>query len=460
MVLAPQAETLVTLHPRRRRISIHMQAPAQELIRQSFTAFGIGTLFDVSVSNEMIRIDLDDASFSDLRRGLEMLTRTFLVPVAEDRAIVYKDTIENRQHFDPLGYETLNASSLQPDQVVEIQNIAKGLLGIRNVNVETSEKKITLRGSEDRLLLFNETFDEIFRPRGEVVIDVEVYQLARSKTRNIGLQLPQEASVFNVSAEVRKLISDNQSVVNQAISAGLVTSDDTLGIAVLLIEGGYASSSPLGQGFAVFGGGISWSGLSFGTTTLHLALNSSDSRLVDKVQMRVKDGEKGILRNGSRYPIATSQYSSIVTSSQSSTSSSSTVPQVQYEDLGFTLAATPKVHADNVELHLDLTFRNLSGSSLNDMPILTNRQFIGDIAARSGETVALSSSLTVQESKALNGIPGLSELPGFQTASTGGDREKDTEEVLVLVTPHLLRPARSVAVGAQVLLPFRSDSDE
>jgi len=451
----PQAQGPVALHPNEQRTSVHMRAPAQEVIRQCFASFGIRAIFDNSVPNDTIRIDLEDMSFTELSRALAMLTKTFLVPMKADQAMIFKDSAENRQRFEPLGYETLEASSLQPAQTIEIQNIARSLLGIRDVVVKAGENTITLRGAQDRLLLFNEAFSEIFRARAEVLIDVRVYQMARSNTRNIGIQLPQQASVFNINAEASKLISDNQTVVDQAISSGLVTSGNTLGIVALLIAGGYASSSPLGQGFAVFGGGISWSALTFGTTTLNMALNSSESHLLGKIQMRMKDGEKATLRNGSRYPIATSQYSSIVTSS-----TSSTVPQVQYEDLGLTLAATPKVHADDIELHLDLLLRNLSGSSLNDMPILTNRQFIGDIAVRSGETAVLSSSLTTQESKALSGVPGLSELPGFQTASTGGDRAKDTDEVLVMVTPYLIRPSRSVSASAMVLLPFRSEGDE
>lgn len=450
-----QAQGPVTLHPNEQRTSVHMRAPAQEILRQCFASFGIRVIFDNSVPNKTIRIDLDDMSFVELSSALAMVTKTFVVPMRADQAMMFKDTAENRQRFETLGYETLEASSLQPAQAIEIQNIAASLLGIKDVVVKAGENTITLRGAQDRLLLFNEAFCEIFRARAEVLIDVQVYQMARSNTRNIGIQLPQQASVFNINAEASKLISDNQTVVDQAISSGLVASGDTLGIVALLIAGGYASSSPLGQGFAVFGGGISWSALSFGTTTLNMALNSSESHLLGKIQMRMKDGEKATLRNGSRYPIATSQYSSIVTSS-----TSSTVPQVQYEDLGLTLAATPKVHADDIELHLDLLLRNLSGSSLNDMPILTNRQFIGDIAVRSGETVVLSSSLTTQESKALSGVPGLSELPGFQTASTGGDRAKDTDEVLVMVTPYLIRPSRSMSASEQILLPYRSEGDE
>jgi hypothetical protein len=107
-----------------------------------------------------------------------------------------------------------------------------------------------------------------------------------------------------------------------------------------------------------------------------------------------------------------------------------------------------------IGLHLDLKIRTLSGSSLNDIPILNNRQFTGDVTVRQGETAMMTSSMTDQESKAIDGIPDLSELPGFQTVTSGGDHEKDADELLVLVTPHMIRRRRASLAGPIILLPF------
>lgn len=466
----------VALRPVDRIINTHLQGTKSDVIRQTLKAFGIRAMFADAMSDVTVRIDLEASGFGDVKRALQMLTQTFLVPIDPETVLVFDDTRQNREQFEPLSYETFALPSLSPEQIINIQNMAGNLLDIKEIALKSDGRSIELRGTEEQLQAFSEAVSGLFDYSNEILLDVQLYEVDRTITRNVGVQLPQQAGVFNINAEAAKLISDNQSVVDQAIASGLVSSGDTLGIVELLVAEGYASSSPLAEGFAVFGGGLTWSALSFGTTTLNLALNSSESHLVDKVQLRIKDRGTGTLRDGNRYPITTSQYSSVTSSatvgginianltasqlavlglSSSSTSSSSIIPQVQYEDLGLTLAATPTVQEGGyIGLHLDLKICTLSGSSLNDIPILNNRQFTGDVTVRQGETAMMTSSMTDQESKAIDGIPDLSELPGFQTATSGGDHEKDADELLVLVTPHTIRRRRASLAGPIILLPF------
>ncbi len=104
---------------------------------------------------------------------------------------------------------------------------------------------------------------------------------------------------------------------------------------------------------------------------------------------------EGTIRSGTRYPITTSSYSNIAASSvsipgitsaglssvlsglgvsASSLASVNPIPQVQYEDLGLTLKVTPRVErSDDVALKLDFKIQSLQGSSLNGLPVLTNR---------------------------------------------------------------------------------------
>ncbi len=94
------------------------------------------------------------------------------------------------------------------------------------------------------------------------------------------------------------------------------------------------------------------------------------------------------------------------------------IPQIQYEDLGLTLKATPTIQKSGaVSMHIDLKINALAGTALNNIPILNNRQFVSDITVDDGTTALLVSTLSKSESAAVSGIPGLGELPGFQTAT-------------------------------------------
>ena len=85
---------------------------------------------------------------------------------------------------------------------------------------------------------------------------------------------------------------------------------DDITIVAVLIATGVVTGTVFNQPFALFGGGITQSCFVLNQgATANLALNSSDTRVLDQVQLRV-DQEDATIRSGTRYPIVTSTYSS------------------------------------------------------------------------------------------------------------------------------------------------------
>ena len=136
-------------------------------------------------------------------------------------------------------------------------------------------------------------------------------QVAHTGTRNTGAQLPQSISAFNVAAEEQSLLSQNASLVQEIISSGLASSNDPLAILGILIASGQVSSPLLTSGFALFGGGLTESALVPGATKFNLNLNTSDSRELDQIELRMEDGQDETIKEGEKYPIQTSSYSNL-----------------------------------------------------------------------------------------------------------------------------------------------------
>ena len=88
--------------------------------------------------------------------------------------------------------------------------------------------------------------------------------------------------------------------------------------------------------------------------------------------------------------------------------------------------------------------------SLNNIPLLANRQYVSAVTVGDGETALLASSLTRSESAAISGLPGLGELPGFQVATADTTTEKDTSELVILITPHIVRHRSNEAAGPRI----------
>ena len=75
-----------------------------------------------------------------------------------------------------------------------------------------------------------------------------------------------------------------------------------------------------------------------------------------------------------------------------------------------------------------------------------------------GQTVLMSSNVSRSESKAVIGLPGLSELPGFQSL-TDKQSSRITGDLVLLVTPHVVHRAHAQAMGPYIPLHPRPETE-
>lgn len=457
---------VVSLSPAAGLHSFHLRTDQLQLIRQVFQAYGITALLDDSVRNVPVRFDVDDASFEEAARVLGLATNSFYVPLDEHRALVAHDSPQLREQYTRQELETLylpgltdlNDSGGSANELNDMSTIAKTVFNVQHVAVDAASSMLTLRAPPATLAAFNSTMRSLLDGRNQVLIDVRMIQVAHNSTRNTGAQPPQTITAFNVYAEEQSILSQNASLVQQIISSGLAGPGDTLAILGILLASGQVSSSIFSNGIALFGGGLTASGLSPAPATFNLNLNTSDSRTLDDVQLRLGDGAAGTIKEGEKYPIQTSSYSSLapslpnipgLTGAGTSSSLSSllgsvnsavpNIPMVQYQDLGLTLKATPKVmRDDNVALTLDLQLDSLGGTSLNGNPILNNQSFSGVVTVKEGEATVVAAELSQTQSRAISGTPGLSEIPGLNNA-TDKNVQANYATLLIVLTPHVVR---------------------
>jgi general secretion pathway protein D len=456
--------------------TFHTRGDTQSVMREVYTAFGIKSAFDPSVASQTVRFDLDNVDFDTATKILQTMTHTFATPLTEKSVLLAKDTQENRDRLVPQVEETFFLPALPPEQLTELSNIAKNIFDLKQVTVEPGAGTIVMRGNEDAMKLINATFAEMIDGGAEVMLDVHLYEIDRTHMVNIGANIPPSAGVFSVAAEATSLIASNQAIITQAIAAGLLTLsgsplnmlEQELGF---LVASGVVNVSQVSNLLGTFGSGLTLAGLFLGSSSsFNLLLNSTDVHMLDEVQLRVSDNQIGTFRSGTRYPITTSTYSSGVSSSLASAlsgvqingasaasllsqylgGSTATTPQIQYEDLGLTLKATPQVlKSGQVHVHFDLKIEALGGGTLNGIPVLNNRQLTSDVTVPEGQTALLASDLSGLEQHSIEGLPGLSEIPGFQ--GTDKTTEKDTGELLITITPRIVRKRSSIVASRRLV---------
>jgi Flp pilus assembly secretin CpaC len=127
-------------------------------------------------------------------------------------------------------------------------------------------------------------------------------------------------------------------------------------------------------------------------------------------------------------------------SSGNSSSSQTGYPSAEYEDLGLKVKATPRLHDNNeVTLQLQFDLKKLAGTSINGIPILSNRQIEQTIRLHENETSVLSGILQSSGIRSTSGWPWISTAPGVGLLTGEDTTNIQQSELLILVTPRALR---------------------
>jgi general secretion pathway protein D len=471
----------VKFEPKPGKQDVHLRGGASEVLRQLYAQFGITASFDSSLRSVFpVRLDLEGATFEQAAGIASEMTKTFAIPLQAHTALIAEDTEENRKRLKPQVEETLYMPGLQESQMQEMANLARAVFDLEKVTASPATDTIVLRGDPDNLKILNATYDGLLNGSADVMLDIKLYEVDRTNTRNIGFQLPSSIGIFSIAQEAQQLVTANQSVINQAIASGVIKTTgnpltDLLTEAAFLIGSGLASAAQFGNLLGTVGNGISLAGVYISSgATLNLLLNSSDIRMLDALQVRAGSNQDATFRAGTRYPILTSEYTYGVQGSVASSvaglningtsvgsllqqylgNSQVSVPQVQYEDLGLTLKATPSIlRADAVRVKLDLKLESLGSGTVNNIPVLNSRQLTSIATIPVGETALLASEVSSTEMKSVQGLPGLSELPGFQS-TTNDNKTVSTGEILITITPHVVREGGLRIASRPLLLPY------
>jgi general secretion pathway protein D len=482
----PPLSGITHLDPTPGKKDIHHRGSPEEVIRQTYDDFGITATFDTPISGQSVRLDLEDVTFQQAQHALEDMTHTFGVAVQPKSALIAKDTTDNRDRLIPLLEETLYIPQATNDAMTELANLARNIFDLKQVTASFTGGYIVLRGDERSLRTLNELYADMLDGGSDVLFDIHLYEIDKSHLVNIGANVPTALSAFSFVTEAENILNANASTLAQAIAANILNIQGLSAAQVaakelaFLIGSGIVTSTQFSSLLGTLGtiGGLPLLGVSVsGGGTFNLLLNNSEVRTLDQIQIRSHNGEDAQFRAGTRYPIVTATYSSGVSGTLASQlagvnvngssaasllaqyggASNVNVPQVQYEDLGITLKATPRIHRDDdVSVKLDLKIEAIGSGTLNSIPVLNNRTMTSTLTIPAGQTALLASTLNESETRAVAGIPGLSELPGFQ--GTDKSKEVDTTELLITITPHIVRQQRFRITSRRIAVEHTASS--
>jgi general secretion pathway protein D len=476
----------IRLQPNAGVQDLNLRGDAKTVITQAARSFGIKVVFDTSSTTSeppsQIRYSVPAVPYAQAMKTLLQMAHMFSVPVDANTLFIARDSQENRQKFERQLEETIYVPGSTPEQLNELTNIVKNVFDVKQVAIGASSGTILVRAPEPTLNALNETLDDMIDNASEVMIELKLLNLDKSRIVNTGVSTPSSIGVFSVEQEAQSIVSANQSLVKELISSGAFVpganaATNTITEALLLVLSGAVTDAKVASLVALAGNGLGLTGIYLGSgASINFDLASSDTRVLDDINVRVGDHQTTTMRVGEKYPITTATYSSGVSSATSSalsgvtingvsastllnqylgTAATQTVPQVQYEDLGITLKTTPTIlRSGMVNMQIDMKIEALTGGSANNIPVLSSQVYTSSITVPDGASAVMFSNLSKTQSAAISGLPGLGDLPGFQETLANDDKDIDNSELVLVVTPHVVRHRKELMASRQI--PFSS----
>lgn len=409
-------------------ISLHLTTTVDAVYKTIGKIAGINVLIDPEYKPQKINFELKDVTVGDALNMIAVQSKTFWRPLSANTIIVSSDNGGKRKELEQnvmMTFYLKNAAT--PTELQQVASSLKSILDISRIQTTPEQRSLTLRGTPDQMVLAQKLIQDVDKPRAEVMIDVAVLEVSSDKIRTIGINPP-----TSVSATLNPTGTSSS-------SGGTSTT------------GGFTLNSLVGITANNILVTIPGASLSF-------LMSDSNTKVIQKPQIRAMDSEKATLKIGDRIPIATGSYQSGISNGVNT--------QFQYVDVGVTVDITPYVHGtEEVTLKMSLEISSVTGEQTIDgvtEPTIGQRRIEHQVRLKDGEVNLIGGILEDTESKSLSGYPWLTKIPILKYLFGQENKERTKSEIVFAITPHIIRGndvtddnLRMVDVGSGTSVTYR-----
>jgi general secretion pathway protein D len=386
---------------------------------------GINVLFDPDYTSRRIKIELNNVSLEEALEIIALESKTFWRPVTPNTIFVASDNPAKRKDLEQSVIKTFYLSNLsQPTELQDVVNAMRQILEISRIQPLPSQGAIVVRGTPDQIALAQKLIGDLDKSKPEVIVDVAVMQINRDKSRTLGISPPTSATVA-----LESNINTTTTTTNGTNTLGTPNTGTT--------TNGTPNQINLNQINSLNATNFN---ITIPQATATALFSDSDTKLLQKPQIRAVDGQKASLKIGDRVPVATGSF-------QPGIGGVGINPlvntQFQYLDVGVNIDITPKVHANGeVTLKITMDISSVTGTSSIggiSQPIIGQKKIEHEVRLKEGEVNLLGGMFEDQQTRSLSGLPGLAQIPilKYFFGQTTTDHSQ-TETVFVLI-PHIVR---------------------
>jgi general secretion pathway protein D len=376
----------------------------------------LNIVFDPSFREMPITIDLRNMSLPDALTSLTSSTQTFYRVTAPRTITIVPDTPAKRREYEEAVVRTFYLSNADIKEVTDLLRI---VVDVRFISPITANNSISLKDTPERIAAAAKLIAAIDKARPEVVVEVELLEVDRTKLREYGLQIASQSA---------------DGIIGISGSADVNREGFTLQTLRNLTQAD------------VFLSGIP--GLYY-----RLLKQDINTRTLANTELRISEGLAAGARFGERVPVPVTTFAPIATGGINQ----QPITSFNYENIGVNIDITPRTHhEDEVSLAFKLSLSSISGIGFGGLPTFGNREVTTTIRLRDGETNMLAGLIRDDERTVLSGVPGLSDLPLIGRLFANNRKQTQQTDIVLTLTPHIVRV---LDLTESDLRPFRMGRD-
>ena len=357
---------------------------------------GINFIFDKDVKSDgkttifVRNVPIEQAI--DLVLGQNQLGRQIL---SENMVLIYPNTPVKQLEYQDQVVKTFYLSNTDPSRFSEM---LKTMLGVKTVFVEARSNAVVVRDTPEIIRMAENLMASIDLPESEVMMEVEVLEITRTKLQQLGIQYPGGATLEATPLAGSPLVLAD------------ISEQDSTTIQI----------SPL-------------------PVTVDLMKEVGVSNLLASPRIRARNKEKAKILIGQRVPVITNSVT------PTSVGASVVTGSVQYVEVGLTLEVEPTIHLDNevairVQLEVSNIIREIFNSTSGTLAYqIGTRNATTTLRLRNGETQILAGLIQDSDRVTSNRVPGLGDMPILGRLFSSNKTNDEKTEIVLSITPRIIR---------------------
>jgi len=375
---------------------IFRNSPNDVIIRALAQLAKVNVVFDPAFRPSPISIEIRNQTFGEALQSITASTQNFYRATAPRTITVIPDTPAKRREYEEDIVRTFYLSNADLKETMDLLRV---VIDARRIGAMQGTNAITITDTAERVEAAGRLISMIDKARPEVMTDVELLEVNRTRLTEYGLQLASPGSAgINGAADVNR--------------PGLTLDDlrNLSGSQVLMTQ----------------------------VPGLYYRLLKQDrtTRVLANPQLRSQVGYSAQAQFGDRVPLPVTTFSPIAPGGVNQ----QPITSFNYENIGVNIDITPRTHMNNeVTLALTIQVTSISGTGFGGLPTFGNRLIKTTIRLRDGETNMLAGLIRDDERKVRDGIPGLSDIPGIGHLLGHSSNERNQTDVIVMLTPRIVR---------------------